>query len=160
MGGPPAIEADAFENDSANAIYYSDKGWTAADFGNYGGTLNWIEIVEGEPTLLSWEWTDFTAAKARILGSDDGLVHTLDAVVAETRVEPGCETEGSVLHTATVTFEETSFSDVKTESIPALGHQWDSGVVITIGSRPEDGEILYTCLRDSSHTKTVTVEKD
>ncbi|MBR2778660.1 MAG: hypothetical protein IKD85_00565 [Firmicutes bacterium] len=46
---------------------------------------------------------------------------------------------------------------VQTE-IPATGHRWDSG---TVTKEPDglagDGEILYTCLNDPSHTRTETV---
>ena len=39
----------------------------------------------------------------------------------------------------------------------ALGHDWDEGVVTKEAGNLEDGEIVYTCRRDASHTKTETI---
>ena len=40
------------------------------------------------------------------------------------------------------------------EAIPAQGHDWDEGVVTKEAGYLEPGEMLYTCRRDPSHTKT------
>ena len=42
------------------------------------------------------------------------------------------------------------------DDIEPLGHDWDEGVVIKPGYL-EEGEILYTCKRDPSHTKTEVI---
>ena len=47
----------------------------------------------------------------------------------------------------------TRFRDIR----EALGHDWDEGVVTKEAGYLEDGEILYTCKRDPSHTKTETI---
>lgn len=39
-------------------------------------------------------------------------------------------------------------------AIPALGHDWDDGVVTKNVTRTENGEKIYTCKHDSFHTRT------
>jgi rubredoxin len=43
--------------------------------------------------------------------------------------------------------------------IAPLGHLWDDGTVVKEPTESEEGEILYTCLRDETHTKTETIAK-
>ena len=43
------------------------------------------------------------------------------------------------------------------DDIEPLGHDWDEGVVTKEAGYLEEGEILYTCRRDPSHTKTETL---
>lgn len=50
-------------------------------------------------------------------------------------------------------------SHTKTESIPALGHDWNDGEVTTAPTCTEDGVKTYTCKNDASHTKTETIAK-
>ncbi len=45
-------------------------------------------------------------------------------------------------------------------NIAPLGHDWDDGVVTKEATDTEDGEILYTCKRDPSHTKTETFTQE
>lgn len=41
--------------------------------------------------------------------------------------------------------------------IPAIGHTWDDGEITKPVTTTEDGEITYTCVNDSSHTRTETI---
>ena len=41
----------------------------------------------------------------------------------------------------------------------ALGHEWDSGVITKAATFTRDGVKTYTCLRDSSHTRTELIPK-
>ena len=50
-------------------------------------------------------------------------------------------------------------SHTKTESIPALGHDWNDGEVTTPATCETDGVKTYTCKNDASHTKTETIAK-
>ena len=44
------------------------------------------------------------------------------------------------------------------EEILALGHDWDDGVITKEATCTENGEKIYTCKHDSSHTKTEGLE--
>lgn len=71
----------------------------------------------------------------------------------ETKVLPTCEKEGKITYTCSECGEEYS------EPIEALGHKWDNGIVTKEATETEEGEKLYTCLNDSSHTKTEIIPK-
>lgn len=70
---------------------------------------------------------------------------TIDATVEAIRKDAGCETDGEIVYVAKVTFEETEYTDTKKETIPAIGHTWDAGVVTKQPTTMEDGERTYTC---------------
>ncbi|MDO4460716.1 MAG: peptidoglycan DD-metalloendopeptidase family protein [Clostridia bacterium] len=48
---------------------------------------------------------------------------------------------------------------VSREVIPALGHKWDKGTVTIEPTYESTGSKLFTCLNDSSHTKTEELAK-
>ena len=43
------------------------------------------------------------------------------------------------------------------EAIPALGHDWDDGVVTKAPTCTEDGVLTYICTHDASHTRTEAI---
>ena len=65
-----------------------------------------------------------------------------------------CETEGLTEGTRCTTCGETVTAQ---EVIPALGHDWDEGVVTTPAACETNGEIRFTCNRDPSHTRVDTI---
>lgn len=70
-----------------------------------------------------WQWTGFAAQAVFACSRDAGHVETLTADVAsEDTTAPGCVTDGVRTYTATVTLEGRTYTDTKTESIPAAGH--------------------------------------
>ena len=70
-----------------------------------------------------WQWTGFAAQAVFACSRDAGHVETLTADVAsEVTTAPGCLTDGVRTYTATVTLEGRTYTDTKTESIPATGH--------------------------------------
>lgn len=66
-----------------------------------------------------------------------------------------CEEDGVMTYPCT----HDGCTEVKTEVIPALGHDWGEGVVTKAPTCEEDGEKLYTCTHDSSHTRTEVIAK-
>ena len=42
-------------------------------------------------------------------------------------------------------------------AVPATGHDWDDGTVVTEADCTTEGEVLYICRNDASHTKTETL---
>ena len=87
--------------------------------------------------------------------------HTLTKVEAKAAT---CEADGSIEYyicevcgklfadgeaTAEITSEDTI--------VPAMGHDWDEGVVTTPATCEEDGVKTYTCKHDPSHTYTEVI---
>ena len=75
-------------------------------------------------------------------------------VVTDNAVDPTCTdpglTEGSHC-------EDCKAVIVAQQTINALDHAWDEGVITQEATRAEDGVKTYTCTRDASHTKTEAI---
>ncbi|MEG2931252.1 MAG: PASTA domain-containing protein, partial [Ruthenibacterium sp.] len=80
-----------------------------------------------------------------------GHTHTY----AETaRTEPqGCETPGIITYTCSVC------GDVRTEPIPAHGHDWGEWTLTTPPTTTADGVETRTCKRDANHTEKRAIPK-
>lgn len=72
-----------------------------------------------------------------------------DKAVAATCTDPG-RTEGSHCTACGTTI-------VAQQTLDALDHAWDEGVVTKKATRAEDGVKTFTCSRDASHTKTEAI---
>ena len=73
-----------------------------------------------------------------------------------TQVDPTCEKEGvkTTITRCSVCGAELSREEKK---IPALGHEWDNGVITKEPTTTAPGEKVYTCKRDKTHKKTETI---
>ena len=75
-------------------------------------------------------------------------------VVTDKAVDPTCTdpglTEGSHC-------DDCKAVIVAQQTINALDHAWDEGVVTKEATRAEDGVMTYTCTRDASHKKTEAI---
>ena len=75
----------------------------------------------GEP-VWSWNGTE-SASAVFICGNDASHTQTLPAAVtSQVTTQPGCESTGVRTYTAAVTFEGQTYTDTKTETLPATGH--------------------------------------
>ena len=76
----------------------------------------------GEPV---WSWTDdFKATATFTCANNAAHVETVNATVTnEVTTEATCEADGVRTYTAKVTFEGKEYTDTKTETLPATGHQ-------------------------------------
>ena len=76
----------------------------------------------GQP---AWTWTGTESASAAFTcGNDASHAQTLTAAVtSQVTTEPGCESTGVRTYTATVTLEGRTYTDTKTETLPATGHK-------------------------------------
>lgn len=84
-------------------------------------------------------------------------VHVPGDTVTENIVDPTCETTGGydeVVYCIECE-EEISREHITTD---ALGHKWDDGVITVQPTFDDPGEILYTCERDETHTKTEVLD--
>ncbi len=80
----------------------------------------------------TWEWSQFTSASVSFTCKDcdesaEGHVYTVEAAITlKESVAATCETAGHKTYLATATYEGKTFTDTKTQPIPASGHSEDS----------------------------------
>ena len=107
--------------------------------------------VWGQPV---WQWTGFAAQAVFACARDAGHTRTLTAAVtSQVTTEPGCESTGVRTYTATVTFEGQTYTDTKTETLPAAGHVWGQPVWQWTGYGA--AEASFACARDAGHVKVL-----
>ena len=101
----------------------------------------------GEPV---WSWNGTESASAVFTcGNDASHTQTLPAAVtSQVTTQPGCESTGVRTYTAAVTFEGQTYTDTKTETLPATGH--DTEIVgAKAATCTQDGytgdEVCKTC---------------
>ena len=106
----------------------------------------------GQP---AWTWTGTESASAVFTcGNDGSHTQTLTAAVtSQVTTQPGCESTGVRTYTATVTFEGQTYTDTKTETLPATGHVWGQPVWQWTGFA---AQAVFACARDAGHTQTLT----
>ncbi len=99
----------------------------------------------GEP-VFTWA-EDFTATAAFTCGVCED-VQTVDAeVTSEVTTEATCTTNGAKTYTATVTFQDETYTDTAIETIEATGH--------TEGEAVKENEVSATCTTDGSYDNVV-----
>ena len=106
--------------------------------------------------LTGWSWTGFTGATATFTCKNDAAhKQTVNATItSEVTTAASCETAGVKTYTATVSFEGETYTDTKTETLPATGHNWGEPT----WNWAEDctsATAAFTCANDSSHTRTL-----
>ena len=101
----------------------------------------------GQPV---WSWNGTESASAVFTcGNDASHTQTLPAAVtSQVTTQPGCESTGVRTYTAAVTFEGQTYTDTKTEALPATGH--DTEIVgAKAATCTQDGytgdEVCKTC---------------
>ncbi len=119
-----------------------------------------LEALGHDYQLSGWTWTGFGAAAATFTCShDEEHTVTVNATLATTRIAAGCETQGRNTYTATAIFEGKTYTDTRTELIPALGHEWGPWTVTKEATEDEEGEETRSCLRDPSHVETRAIAR-
>ena len=78
--------------------------------------------------LSTWTWsTDYASASARFTCARDAS-HTDSAAAAVTSqtTDPDCVSDGQTVYTASASFEGQPYTDTRTVTLPATGHNWDT----------------------------------
>ncbi len=105
------------------------------------------------------ELTNVSAENATLTYNPDTLTYTLNNITGDvtlniqtqvnyhnwvevSRTEPTCTETGSVSYKCS----DEGCLATKQETLPALGHKWDEGTVVTAPSGTTDGTLRYTCL--------------
>ncbi len=166
------IDSTAFLAVTATAYYpYGNETYNDGSMLDYGGELEWVpsgEIpcavhVPGDPVR-----ENESAATCAAEGHYDEVVYCsvcLEELSRETKTIPAtghtAVTDAAVAPTCTETgLTEGSHCSVcgevltAQEEVPALGHEWDEGVVTTEPTCTQAGVKTYTCKRDETHTRT------
>lgn len=93
----------------------------------------------GEP---SWAWSeDYTNATATFTCTNDSEhVNTLTAIVTDKVTTPAtCTTDGEKDYTATVTFNNQTYTDVKTVTVEKTGHSISGNSCVNCGQPASEG---------------------
>lgn len=114
----------------------------------------------GEPT---WTWADdnSSATAKFVCANDETHVQTVAATLEKkTNSDPTCTEPGGELITATVTFNEKTYTDSKTlgDSVPALGHDWGNAEAKWADDF-SSVTLTRTCKNDATHVETKTSDK-
>ena len=120
-------------------------------------TVRFYVTVDGEAPVHEfgapeWVWAeDFSSAAAAFTCvNEPDHVETVEAVVTAEETAPACETDGSVVYTASVEFEGETYNDVKTAVVPAAGHTPKEAV--------KENEKEATCKEEGSYDSVVYCE--
>ena len=91
--------------------------------------------------------------------TENALNHTPAEPVEESRTEPDCENDGSYYEVIYCSGCGIVLSKIS-KKIPALTHDWDSGVINPAPTCKAHGTKTYTCKNDASHQYTEQVALD
>ena len=106
----------------------------------------------------TWEWTsntDATVSFAEIHGGEPLVI--VANVVEKTTLNPGCETAGEITFTATAEYDGGVYSDDRTVTISALGHDYGSPTFTWTST--DNGYTVtaeFVCTHNAEHKENVT----
>ncbi len=107
----------------------------------------------GEP---EWEWKGYTSATATFTCTRCDHTETETAVITSEVTTPAtCEGTGVRTYTATVTFGEEQFTDTETETVAALGHDYENVQPTWAWDGYTSAKATFQCTR-CDHTETET----
>lgn len=93
-----------------------------------------------------WKWNaDHTATLTLTCSHDAAHVQNIPAIVTRKLTEPACETDGVILYTALVTFDGVTYTDDKTESVPATGHKLTLTAAVEPTCEKNGSKAYYVC---------------
>ena len=99
-------------------------------FGLVGCSKKHLHSYDFDNPKWTWENSESGySAKVTLSCADCDENLVIDASVSSTSITPSCESDGSMIYTATATYDGKTLADSKTESVQKLGHQFDTLVV-------------------------------
>jgi len=145
---------------TADEGYYFPEDYPLLD-------INGVQLTRDSASQLTVSGKPFASVYLELIdASETSPVHVhilrrVDAKAADC-TESGnilyyvCEECGKYFEDATAVSEIT---DKESVILPATGHVWDNGVITRQPTYSKAGERTYTCLNDSSHTRTEVIPK-
>ena len=112
------------------------------------GETEWSGEPEPEPLPPdydldngAWSWTGTTQAKIVFPDKNGGDALTVTATITDSETPVTCETDGSVVHTATATYDGRTFTDRKTDVLTAFGHDYVFDGFVWTPVYPSDDDV-------------------
>ncbi len=115
-----------------------------------------LTAIHHSYSLTGWTWNGYASATADFTCANDAShVQHIPAEISSVRTEPTETEDGSVVYTASATFEGNVYTDIKTEVLPATSSEyeftrWDWADGYTAASA------VFTSISDP----TLTITKD
>ena len=103
-----------------------------------------------EGYTVSWKWSeDYKTVSLVITDSTGKVISETEAEVTSSQSAATCKSDGKITYTASAAYNGQTYTDTRSETIPALGHSFDSGTEITLsdGSTAMD----FECTRCHEH---------
>jgi len=115
-----------------------------------------ILAATGHSYVLSeWNWTGYESATVEfVCENDNSHTDSAEAEITSERTEPTCEEDGQIVYTATVNYDGTEYTDVKTEPVAAIGHTYSFSEFVWTDY--ESAEAVFVCEKDPEHKISVT----
>ncbi len=148
----PTIEGGEYSNLSSIMIEKSDAVTIYVTDGETGTDITRRHLLTSEDSVALAFWDYLTTSKAIAILADEDMGASYEGYTDWVVVTPAtCTTAGEETRT------KLDDGTVETREIPALGHDWDEGVVTLEPTTTSTGEITYTCQREGC-TATYTEE--
>ena len=159
---PAGYTSIIFNNGSTQTddlTVYTDYSGVYTPNSKYG-----LRVVEAETCAHTysspvWTWTGYSEAKAAFTCTACEKTTTINAsVVSEVTVEPTTTSTGTKVYTATVTFNGTTYTDTKSETLPIVDNTIQT-VARVEATCTTNGNILYYIKNDKYYSDSYcTVE--
>lgn len=106
---------------------------------------------------VDWAWSeDNEVVTASLINEDGSVITELPAVVTVAVEEATCTADGRKTYTATVEYNEETYTNVRYDMLPATGHTFDEGKVVITENGPPMIEIECThCHKKFTVTATI-----
>ena len=103
-----------------------------------------------------WNWKDDFSATVSFTEIHGGEPLVLIATVTDTTIEPTCKADGRVDYTATAIYGGQTFSDERSVTLSALGHEYgEPQFAWEQGENGYSAVAIFVCGRDSGHVMTL-----
>lgn len=108
--------------------------------------------------LEDWQWTGYSVAEARfVCENDENHEQLLNALVNRNTVEATCDEDGEAVYTATVSFENQTYTDIQKETLAHTGHDYAfDGFEWTDDYSGAKAKLV--CRTDGNHTRKENLE--
>ena len=108
---------------------------------------------EWDTENIDWNWTGYGSATATfVCKRDGGHIQTVDAAVSDGASAPAsCTENGYRKHIATVTFNNNTYTDEKTETVTSVGHKFADGVCTVCGAEQVSEGLEFKLSNDGSY---------
>ena len=109
---------------------------------------------------VDWAWSEDNQSVLVALYDEEGTILTeLPAEVTITTVDATCTVDGYKTYTAIVVYNQTTYTDIHTQPLPAIGHTFDEGKVVITENGPPVVE--YECIHcHEKFTVSATIDEN